>query len=170
MPNSSENTLDDKDYLLQAIRIAGANVARGGQPFGAILVRHGEILAEGVNETYLEHDPTAHAEIQALRNASRLQQSSNHPGTTMYASGIPCAMCMAAMIAAGVDRVVYCADDAEGGPYGWATAHLYERMQRPFGEQGIAVQHLPLPEKRAVFEAWQSRHGYGPNDSLQSPG
>ena len=55
--------MNDKDYLMQSIRIAEENVARGGQPFGAVLVRDGQVLAEGVNETYVDHDPTAHAEI-----------------------------------------------------------------------------------------------------------
>ncbi len=159
--------MNDKDYLMQSIRIAEENVARGGQPFGAVLVRDGQVLAEGVNETYIDHDPTAHAEIQALRNASRQWRESSHPGTTMYASGIPCAMCMSAMIAAGVDRVVYCAGDDAGAPYGWSTAHLYERMQRQFGDQGITVEHMPLPDKQPVFEAWKERFGMGPNDGLK---
>lgn len=161
--------INDQGHLLRAIQIAGDNVARGGEPFGAVLVRGDDIVAEGVNETYIAHDPTAHAEIQALRNASRAQQTARHPDTTMYASGIPCAMCLAAMITAGVQRIVYCADDDAGAPYGWATAHLYARMQRPFGDQGITVTHLPLAENHAVFEAWHARFGRGPNDALQAP-
>ena len=155
--------MNDKHYLLRSIQIAEENVARGGQPFGAVLVRDGQVLAEGVNETYIAHDPTAHAEIQALRNASQTEQSSSHPGTTMYASGIPCPMCMAAMIAAGVDRVVYCADDAEGGPFGWSTQAFYQQMQQDFGRQGVKMEHMPLPEKRAVYQAWQERFGQGPS-------
>ena len=106
--------MNDKHYLLRSIQIAEENVARGGQPFGAVLVRDGQVLAEGVNETYIAHDPTAHAEIQALRTASQNVKSSSHAGSTMYASGIPCPMCMAAMIASGVERVVYCAEGAAG--------------------------------------------------------
>ncbi len=159
--------MQDKDYLMQAIRIAGENVTRGGEPFGAVLVHNEQVLAEGVNETYIAHDPTAHAEIQALRNASRKHATSSHKDTTMYASGIPCAMCMSAMIAAGVRRVVYCADDTEGAPYGWSTQHLYARMQKDFGEQGVIIEHMPLAENRPVFEAWKQRFGLGSNDNMK---
>lgn len=153
--------MNDKHYLLRSIQIAAENVARGGQPFGAVLVRDGQVLAEGVNETYLAHDPTAHAEIQALRNASQAVKSSHHAGSTMYASGIPCPMCMAAMIASGVERVVYCADDKQGQPFGWSTESFYKKMQQDFGKQGVKMEHLPLPEKRQVYETWQARFGQG---------
>jgi tRNA(Arg) A34 adenosine deaminase TadA len=79
----------------------------------------------------------------------------------MYASGIPCPMCMAAMIASGVERVVYCADDEEGEPFGWSTESFYKKMQQDFGKQGVKMEHLPLPEKRKVYEAWQARFGNG---------
>lgn len=154
--------MNDKHYLLRSIQIAKENVDRGGQPFGAVLVRNDQVLAEGVNETYIAHDPTAHAEIQALRNASQTFKSSQHTGSTMYASGIPCPMCMAAMIAADVERVVYCADDKEGAPFGWSTQAFYQKMRQDFGQQGVKVEHLPLAEKRQVYEDWQARFGQGP--------
>ncbi|WMC10353.1 nucleoside deaminase [Oceanimonas pelagia] len=157
----------DLDFLKASIALAKDNVARGGQPFGAVLVKDGEVLAEGVNQTYIDHDPTAHAEIQALRNAARIHQRSLFAGSTMYASGKPCAMCMAAMIQAGVSRLVYCAGDDVGEGYGWSTDYLYRRMQQPFGEQGVVTVHLPLAEKTAVFELWRERHGQGGNEHIR---
>ena len=151
--------MSDREMMERAVRLAERNVASGGQPFGAVLTRDGEILADAVNETHSTCDPTAHAEMQALRHASSALQSPDLSGSTMYASGLPCAVCMAAMIAAGVSRVVYCAGEDAGGPYGWSTASLYERMARPFGEQGVEVEHLPLPDASDAFRQWHDRFG-----------
>ena len=159
--------MNDEDYIQKAVELARDNVIAGGQPFGAILVRDGEVLAEGVNETHVDCDPTAHAEIQALRNASKILRSPELAGSTMYASGIPCAVCMAAMINAGVTRVVYCADDQAGGPYGWSTEHLYGRMQNGLGDQGVEVVHLPVENQSEPFEDWKRKFGLGPNEKLK---
>lgn len=151
--------MSDSDLMARAVQLAERNVREGGQPFGAVLTRNGEVLAEAVNETHLDFDPTAHAEVQALRQASRALRNPDLSGTTMYASGLPCAVCMAAMINAGVTRVLYCAGEDAGAPYGFSTASLYERMAQPFGAQGVTVEHLPLPEAADAFKQWQDRRG-----------
>lgn len=159
--------MSDLDYLKTSIELARDNVTRGGQPFGALLVRDGVVLADGVNESYIDHDATAHAEIQAIRNAGKQHNTTSFTGSTMYASGKPCAMCMAAMIQAGVSRLVYCADDDVGEGYGWSTEYLYDRMQRDFGRQGIETTHLPLDEKTQVFELYKDKHGKGSNEQMK---
>lgn len=143
--------MDDKTLMQRAIDLACQSVAEGGEPFGAVLVHEGKILAEAMNQAHINHDPTAHAEIQALRAASREQARFSHPGSVMYASGKPCPMCMAAMVNAGVARVVYCADDEVGGPFGYSTEQGYARMKRDFGDQGAVVDHLPMPDQAAPF-------------------
>lgn len=159
--------MSDLDFIKATIDLARENVLRGGQPFGALLVRDGVVLADGVNESYIDHDCTAHAEIQAIRNAGKLHKTSSFSGSTMYASGKPCAMCMAAMIQAGVSKLVYCADDEVGESYGWSTQYLYERLQRNFGDQGIDTTHLPLDEKKQVFDQYQAKHGQGSNEQMK---
>lgn len=159
--------MTDQQFMKQAIELARDNVAKGGEPFGAVLVRNGEVVATGVNETYKEHDSTAHAEIQALRNASKQHGQVRHFDTVMYASGIPCAMCMAAMIQAGVSKVIYCAGDDMGEAYGWSTEHLYKRMQGELGDQGIEVVHMPDPEKLSVFDAYKEKFGLGSNEHMK---
>jgi tRNA(Arg) A34 adenosine deaminase TadA len=116
-----EEKMNDHDCLQRSVELAIANATDGGEPFGAVLTRDGRMMAEGVNEAHVDHDPTAQAEIQALRKASSQLGTGSHSGATMYASGKPCAMCMAAMIQAGITRVVYCADDDVGGAYGFST-------------------------------------------------
>lgn len=160
--------MSDLDFIKTTIDLARDNVVRGGQPFGALLVRDGVVLAEGVNESYIDHDCTAHAEIQAIRNAGKQHKTSSFTGSTMYASGKPCAMCMAAMIQAGVSKLVYCADDEVGESYGWSTDYLYERMQRDFGSQGIETTHLPLDEKKQVFDQYQAKIGQGSNEQMKN--
>lgn len=147
----------DKQFLHDAIELARQNVNNGGQPFGAVLVKEGSIIGTGVNDVHLNHDPTAHAEIQALRHASSQHRTHQHPDATMYASGQPCAMCMTAMIQAGIARVVYAAGDDMGEPYGWATQPLYAAMRQPIGQQGIIVDYLPIKQKQNVYELWRKR-------------
>lgn len=159
--------MSDVDFINTTIALARDNVVRGGQPFGALLVLDGKVLSEGVNESYIDHDCTAHAEIQAIRNAGKLHKTSSFVGSTMYASGKPCAMCMAAMIQAGVSKLVYCADDEVGEAFGWSTEFLYERLQRDFGSQGIETTHLPLDEKVQVFEQYQAKNGQGSNEQMK---
>ncbi len=87
---------NDERFLRQAIELAYANSANGGRPFGAVLVRNGEVVATGVNEILATNDPTAHAELTAIRAASRALGTPNLEGSAVYASGHPCPMCMAA--------------------------------------------------------------------------
>lgn len=152
---------DDRKLILRSVELAISNAENGGEPFGAVLVRDGKVLAEAANEAHVENDPMAHAEIQALRHASRALRTGSHPGTTMYASGKPCPMCMAAMIQAGVARVVYCADDAVGGLYGFSTAAMYDRTRREFGHQGISVDHLPDARQSEPFDVWKRANRSG---------
>ena len=92
---------DDKRFLCQAIELARANIGKGGRPFGAVVVKDGEVVAAGVNEIHSTNDPTAHAELTAIRAASRKLGSPDLSGCVVYASGHPCPMCMAAMRLAG---------------------------------------------------------------------
>jgi tRNA(Arg) A34 adenosine deaminase TadA len=103
-----ENVMNNETkFLNEAIELARANIGEGGRPFGAVLVHDGQVVATGVNHIHATHDPTAHAEMTAIRAASRKLGSPDLSGSTVYASGHPCPMCMAAMRMAGVTEVVY---------------------------------------------------------------
>lgn len=149
----------DTLFLKRAVALAARNVEAGGQPFGAVLVKDRQVLAEGVNQSHVHCDLTAHAEIQALRHAGQALGDTTFPGSTMYASGKPCAMCLAAMHLAHVSQVVYAADDAVGEPYGWSTAELYAELAKPLADQRIKWRYLPLQEKRNVYARWKELHG-----------
>lgn len=105
----------DELWMEEALREAQRAGAHGEVPVGAVIVHEGRIVARGSNRNLLDHDPTAHAEIVALREAGRLLDNHRLAGCTMYVTIEPCAMCAGAMVHARLDRLVYGADDAKAG-------------------------------------------------------
>lgn len=146
-------------FLRAALELAYANLERGARPFGAVVVKNGEILATGVNEVIATNDPTAHAELMAVRAASRKLGSPNLAGCAVFASGHPCPMCMAAMRVAGVDSITYAYSNEDGAPYGLSTAAIYADLARPFAEQSMRITYLPvrLQSRVDLYAAWKSR-------------
>ena len=130
-------------FLTQAIELARENIGKGGRPFGAVVVKDGKVVATGVNETHLTQDPTAHAELMAIRAASQALGSPRLDGCAVYASGHPCPMCMAAMRMAGVSEVAYAYSNEDGAPFGLSTAAIYADLAKPFAEQSMKIRHLP---------------------------
>ncbi|MGB5902462.1 MAG: nucleoside deaminase [Xanthobacteraceae bacterium] len=135
---------DENLFLCEAIELARANIARGGRPFGAVVVKNGEVIAVGVNEIHSTNDPTAHAELTAIRAASRKLGSPSLEGCVVYASGHPCPMCMAAMRMAGIGKVTYAYSNDDGAPYGLSTASVYADLAKPFAEQSMTIRYQPL--------------------------
>ncbi|MBP6115942.1 MAG: nucleoside deaminase [Neisseriaceae bacterium] len=118
-------------WLRQAIELAQANVTQGGRPFAALLVKDNQLVAQACNTMLQDLDPTAHAELSALRAGGKALHSVDLSGCVMYASGEPCPMCQAAMYMAGIREVHYAFSNADGEPYGLSTAHIATEMQRP---------------------------------------
>ena len=108
----------DLVFMRRALELARQAEAAGEVPVGALLVRDGEVLGEGRNRPIAEHDPTAHAEVMALRDAASRVENYRLPGTTLYATLEPCPMCAAALVHARVARVVYAANDPRSGAAG----------------------------------------------------
>jgi tRNA(adenine34) deaminase len=109
---------NDEFYMRRAIELARQAEAAGEVPVGALIVRHGEVIAEGFNRPISTHDPTAHAEMIALRAAAARSDSYRLSGTTLYVTLEPCAMCAGAMVHARVERLVYAAADPRAGAAG----------------------------------------------------
>src|SRR5690606_28652155 len=134
--------MDSEAFLREAIALAYANAERGGRPFGAVIVRGGRIIASGVNEIIETGDPTSHAELNAIRLASKTL-GRDLAGCSIFASGHPCPMCMAAMRLAGIAAVTYAYSNEDGAPYGLSTAPIYDDLAKPFAEQAMDIRHLP---------------------------
>ena len=146
-------------FLCEAIELARSNMDKGGRPFGAVIVRAGEVVAAGGNEAVAAHDPTAHAELTALRAASRKLASPSLAGCAVYASGHPCPMCMAAMRISGVSEVYYAYSNDDGAPYGLSSAAVYADLARPFAEQSMKIAHMPVRLEGGpdLYAEWKRR-------------
>ena len=149
---------DTEDFLKQAIELAYQNSEKGGRPFGAVLVKDDEVIATGVNQILTTNDPTAHAELLAIRAASQHLGTANLAGCTVFASGQPCPMCMAAMRMAGVGSVYYAHSNEDGEQYGLSTAAIYADLALPFAEQTMNIQYVPvrIEHKTNLYAFWKS--------------
>lgn len=134
----------DEIWLLQALELARKNVQEGGRPFGAVIVKDGNVIATGVNGIAASNDPTSHAELNAIREASAALKNSRLDGCAIYASGQPCPMCLAAMHLTGIQSLTYAYSNEEGDPYGLSSARIYAEVALPLAGQSIAARHLPL--------------------------
>ncbi len=119
-------TPEDERWLAEAIDRAARNVGEGGGPFAALVVVDGQLVSTGVNRVTRDLDPTAHAEVVALRAACAARQHFALPGAVLYSSCEPCPMCMASALWARVDRVVYAADRDDAAAGGFDDREFYE--------------------------------------------
>ncbi|UHQ19732.1 nucleoside deaminase [Lysobacter sp. KIS68-7] len=152
-----------QSFLREAIRLARANSMQGGRPFGAVVVKDGRIVATGVNEILATGDPTAHAELNALRATARALGSPNLRGCVVFASGHPCPMCLAAMRLAGITEVAYAYTNEDGAPYGLSTAALYADLAKPFAEQAMTIRHDAAAAQAdpGLYADWQREQRIG---------
>jgi tRNA(Arg) A34 adenosine deaminase TadA len=148
----------EETWLARAIELAVDNVAEGGRPFGAVVVRDGAVVATGVNRALQEDDPTAHAELLAIRAAGRTLGSISLAGCVVYASGEPCPMCQAAAALAGVERIVFAAPASLAEEVGLSTAAVAAELRLPASErQVVPLEHHPLAEAERPFAAYAER-------------
>lgn len=157
--NQAPASHDEHDrYLLESIRLAMGNVHREHPtwPFGAVLVKDGKVLARSVNEVEALCDPSAHAEMQALRAGAKAQGSTDLGGAVMYASGYPCTMCYTAMLLAGVKQVYVAYSNEDGEPYDLSAARGYEELARPQAQRELQlVQRRVRDQGEDLYEAWR---------------
>lgn len=146
--------------LRRAIDLAAANVSNdSGGPFGAVVARGSDVIAEGVNLVTSTNDPTAHAEIVAIRAACRALSSFQLNGCDIYASCEPCPMCLAAIYWARADRVFYAATKEDAARAGFDDSLIYTEIPLPPDTRRIPCVHLALDAAAQPFELWQSSQG-----------
>ena len=152
----SMSTATDHDFMRRAIQLAVDNARNGGGPFAALVVRHGEVIAQGVNRVTASNDPTAHAEVVAIRAACEALGQFHLDGCTLYATCEPCPMCLGAIYWAHVDRVLYASTRSDAAESGFDDAHIYYEIERPAGEREIPMQPCMRDAGQAPFAAWQA--------------
>lgn len=148
-------TLDDERWMIQALALAEQAAAAGEVPVGAILVRDGELLAEGFNQPISSCDPTAHAEIVALRNAARAVGNYRLPDTTLYVTLEPCTMCLGALMHARVSRLVFAAREPRAG----AVCSQFQLCDHPAYNHRLVWQEGPMAQQssRLLTSFFQAR-------------
>ncbi|GAB7040013.1 MULTISPECIES: nucleoside deaminase [Catenuloplanes] len=149
--------MTDRRFLDQAVAAAVANVGTGGGPFGALVVRAGEVVATGVNQVTSTLDPTAHAEVVAIRGACRALGTFKLDGCVLVSSCEPCPLCLAAALWARVDRVVYAADRHDAAEAGFDDRAFYDLFARPRAEWPVPVVQADATDRVAPFTAWTNR-------------
>jgi len=148
---------EDNAFMERAIALAIQGMEGGhGGPFGAVIVRDGAIIGEGHNRVLSTNDPTAHAEVTAIRDASARAQNFDLSGTTIYVNGLPCPMCMSAIFWARIDRVYYACGPEDAEAIGFDDAAFYRELAKPPAERATpAIQHTAsLPAARASYQRW----------------
>lgn len=143
--------------MREAIRLASANVDNGGGPFGAVIARGGEIIATGVNRVTANCDPTAHAEVSAIRAAAQKLGTFNLSGCDIYSSCEPCPMCLGAIYWARLDRLFYGNTKADAARIGFDDAFIYKELALPLSERTLRAEQLLGKEAIATFEAWERK-------------
>lgn len=128
-----------------------------GGPFGAVIAKNGEVVGTGWNQVTSTHDPTAHAEIVAIRNATQALGHFSLEGYTVYASCEPCPMCLAACYWARVDRILFAATRHDAAAAGFDDEFLYRELRLPMGERTLAMQQHLAVEGAAVFQTWDTK-------------
>jgi len=143
-------------FLQDAIDLAVENVESGlGGPFAAIVVEGDSILATGTNRVTTVHDPTAHAEITAIRAACQERGDFALDGCTLYATCEPCPMCLGAIYWARLDRVVYAASRTDAAEAGFDDDHIYQEIDKPPADRCIPMEQKPDANGQRPFEAWR---------------
>jgi tRNA(Arg) A34 adenosine deaminase TadA len=144
-------------FLREAIALAKEGSARGeGGPFGAVIVRDGQVLGRGWNRVLVDHDPTAHAEVVAIRNACASVGDFHLPGAIVYASCEPCPMCLAAAYWARVERIYFGCLSQDAAQIGFADDFIRQELPLPADERSIPLVPLLRDEALQVFHAWQA--------------
>jgi guanine deaminase len=148
----------DDEFLAQAVALARTHMEAGrGGPFGAVIVRDGRVLAQGWNEVTSTNDPTAHAEVVAIRRACREIGDFSLAGATLYSSCEPCPMCLASAYWARISRIVYANTRADAAAIGFDDSFIYDEIPLDPAARSLPAEHRPGDEARSVFEAWLNK-------------
>jgi guanine deaminase len=153
--------MDQKAIMRRVIELSQSGMCGGfGGPYGTVIVKDGEIVGEGHNEVLATNDPTAHAEVLAIRRAGAKLGTFDLSGCEMYVNGTPCCMCMGSILWARIAKVYYALSPEASAEIGLGDEHLYAEMARPLAERSI-VQMVNYPdvddEAIAVYREWLAK-------------
>jgi tRNA(Arg) A34 adenosine deaminase TadA len=150
-------TEQDKQFMREAIRLANQSVERGGGPFGAVIVKDGEIIAGSSNSVTIDNDPTAHAEVNTIREACRKLRTFDLSGCTIYTSCEPCPMCLGAIYWARIGKIFYGNTRKDARDIQFADDFIYEELERPMDKRTVPIVPLLRDEALHTFRLWTEK-------------
>lgn len=149
--------MEKNEFMARAIQLAAENVKINGGPFGAVIVKNGTIIGEGVNRVALNNDPTAHAEVQAIRNACQHLNSFQLEGCEIYTSCEPCPMCFASIYWARLDKVYFAANHNDADEAGFDDGLIYKELKLKMNERKIPFEEVAHELKLLPFQEWDQK-------------
>lgn len=148
----------DEQYMKRAIALARKGMESGaGGPFGCVIVKDGQVVGEGFNEVILTNDPTAHAEVVAIRRATHVLRDFQLTDCTVYTSCEPCPMCLGALYWARPSRVVFAATKEDASQAGFDDSFIYEELDLPMHERKMSISRMYAPEAQELFREWTQK-------------
>lgn len=142
--------------MRKAIELSLNNIKKGGGPFGAVIVKDGKIIATGVNRVTANNDPTAHAEINAIRKAAAKLKNFDLSGCEIYTSCEPCPMCLGAIYWAHIDKMYFANTKVDAQNAGFDDSFIYEEINLKPEDRKLKLQQLLREEAIAAFETWKN--------------
>lgn len=148
--------MDKKDFMRRAIALSEESVRMGGGPFGAVIVKDGEIVSEASNSVTIDHDPTAHAEVNAIRKATKRLATFDLEGCEIYTSCEPCPMCLGAIYWAHLDRIYYANDRKDAARIGFDDDFIYKEIALRPQDRHKQMEILLPEEAKEAFRMWEA--------------
>ena len=148
--------MDKKDFMRRAIALSEESVRTGGGPFGAVIVKDGVIVSEASNSVTIDHDPTAHAEVNAIRKATQKLGTFGLEGCEIYTSCEPCPMCLGAIYWAHLDRIYYANDRKDAARIGFDDDFIYKEIALKPQERHKQMEVLLSEEAKEAFRMWEA--------------
>lgn len=150
--------MDKNKYMQLAIDLAKENVKKGfGGPFGAVIVKNGEVIAQAANSVTSTNDPTAHAEVNVIRQACKKLNTFNLSGCEIYASCEPCPMCLSAIYWARIDKVYVAATKKDAADAGFDDEFIYKELDLPENKRQLRTSELLMEEGQKPFIEWKQK-------------
>jgi len=146
-----------KNFMLRAIELSMISLKEDGGPFGCVIVKNNEIISEGFNEVTNKNDPTAHAEIVAIRNACNKLNTFNLKDTQMFTSCEPCPMCLSAIYWSHIDKIYYGNNRKDAAKIGFDDSYIYDELSIDLNKRKIPLEQINEKEAIKAFEEWEAK-------------
>ena len=157
LPETHDVSAEDRHFMAMAIELSIENIDEGGGPFGAVIVRDGKLIARGANRVTLNNDPTAHAEVVAIRNACQELGTFDLSGCTVYTSCEPCPMCLSALYWAGIKRICYANTKRDAAAIDFDDSFIYDQLRLDYDRRSIHCEHFMRDEAMVAFHKWERK-------------